>query len=339
MDNNDDVHQELLEPVRSVARRLPQVFGGRKFSKGAKIAIWSFLFVALLIGVILFGVAWDTIEPVEYGFNYNSITGDIDMTKLFEGGRYFLGVGHHFVKFPRMQVTMEFSNRDGADSGPVATRTANGVSITLGFSFQYVLQPANLGNLYNQYGQYYSQPMLRAARAQVLAVAGDKNSTDYWLNRQSVQESFQTAISMEFQLNYFCNITMFQLLSISLPESYEESIIQTQVQQQTVKQQQYQQQVTIIQMQISQLWAQANKNITEISAAANASAITVMNQANIASFNYTQTVQAKAFQNLATTLNMTPTQLLQYIKVRTVKNKMNGRLVIGLDKPTGATST
>jgi len=131
---------------------------------------------------------------------------------------------------------------------------------------------------------------------------------------------------------------MFQLLFIALPESYEESIIQTQVQQQTVKQQQYQQQVTIIQMQISQLWAQANRNITEINAAANATSIAVMNLANIESFNYTQSVQAKAFQNLAFSLNMSPTQLLQYIKVRTVKNKMNGRLVIGLDKPTGASN-
>ncbi len=85
-------------------------------------------------------------------------------------------------------------------------------------------------------------------------------------------------------------------------------------------------------MQISQLWADTNKQITIIGSKANATAIGIMNSANIQAFQYTQSKQATALKNLGTTLNMTSADLLNYLKVRTIKDKDQGKIVVGMDK-------
>ena len=56
-----------------------------------------------MIFIVLFAMSWDTLEPTEFGLVANSITGrvDLDPKHVYEGGRHFIWLAHHFLVFPR----------------------------------------------------------------------------------------------------------------------------------------------------------------------------------------------------------------------------------------------
>jgi len=273
----------------------------------------------------------DTIDPTEWGFLYNKITGHIDTDRVYDSGRYCIGPGHYFVKYPLIQTTIEFSNRGGADSVPVVTRTQDGVAITLSFSFQYKFDKAALPSVYKQYTTNYQAPMIRVARNSMLQVAGNFTSTQYWLGRKFITDDMEVILRNNVQSTILCNVQNFQLLHVELPDAYEASIIATQVQQQQVIQQQYQKQVAAVLSRIQQIMAMANQNITVISSQANATAIAILNSAHISAFNYTQHVQATAYANLQAALNMNSTQLMRYMKIRGIRQKKQGSITVGLN--------
>ena len=53
-------------------------------------------FVALP-AVILIVLSFATLEPVEYGLNFNAITMSLENTTYSVAGLYFLGFGHWFI--------------------------------------------------------------------------------------------------------------------------------------------------------------------------------------------------------------------------------------------------
>jgi len=300
----------------------------------SKTKLWFIIATAsclFLAGVIIFSVSWDTIDPTEYGFDYNKVTGHIDTSRLYGSGRYCIGPGHYFVKYPKIQSTVEFSTRGGAASSPVITRTKDGVAITLSFSFQYKFQPQVLSSVYQNFTTNYQQPMIRVARNSLLQVAGNFTSTQYWLGRLEITNMMQAILATNLKAAIMVDVTQFQLLGVSLPQAYEDSIIATQVQQQQVIQQQYQKQVAAVLLQIQQVLAQANQNITVIQSSANATAIGIVNQAHISAFNYTQHVQAAAYGTLQTSLQMNATQLMRYMQIRAVRQKTQGSIIVGLN--------
>ena len=70
---------------------------------------------AFLVSILLFALSWDTLEPTEFGLVANSITGrvDLDPKNVYEGGRHFIWLAHHFLVFPKNRVTIEFSDSHG----------------------------------------------------------------------------------------------------------------------------------------------------------------------------------------------------------------------------------
>jgi len=137
-------------------------------------------------------------------------------------------------------------------------------------------------------------------------------------------------LGVNLKASLLCEIEDFQMLHIELPVAYENSIIATQVQQQQVKQQEYQKQVSAVLSQIQQVLAQANQNVTITTSQANATAIGVINSAHMETFNYTQHVQAASYARLQTQLNMNSTQLMRYMKIRGIRQKKDGSITIGL---------
>jgi len=295
------------------------------------VTIYTALGLAFLGGIIVFSISWDTIDPTEYGFNYNKVNGHIDTTKLYDSGRYCIGPGHYFVKYPKILTTVEFSSRSGADSAPVVTRTKDGVAITISFSYQYKFPKENMANVYRAFTTNYQQPMIRVARNSMLQVAGNFTSMQYWLGRKQITQDMELVLKKNLVESILCSVGDFQMLKVELPQAYEESIIATQVQQQQVIQQQYQKQVAAVLSQIQQVLAVANQNIVTITSQANATAIGVVNAAHIQAFNYTQHVQASAYARLQSTLNLNSTQLMRYMKIRGIRHKEEGSITVGLN--------
>ena len=69
--------------------------------------------------IIVISVCVDTIEPVEYGIKYNTISKKIDDKKVYDNGWYFLSPTESFIVFPKTQVNLDFNEFKGARASPL----------------------------------------------------------------------------------------------------------------------------------------------------------------------------------------------------------------------------
>lgn len=133
--------------------------------------------VFLFVSVILLACAFQTLEPLEFGIEYNMNTRKLNEDRVLQGGRHFVGVGHTFIRFPAHRMILAFtswpqlgkgqeecgnddSEEDAVDSlclegvmfdqelirraytqlyDPVACRTNDGLKITVEMSITYSL--------------------------------------------------------------------------------------------------------------------------------------------------------------------------------------------------------
>lgn len=95
--------------------------------------------VVLLVIIIIISISFSTVGATEWALRYSSINQNIDDSKVYSGGRYMVGPFNKFITFPRDAKTVEFSTSGRAKENPLATRTNDGLALTLHFSFQYKL--------------------------------------------------------------------------------------------------------------------------------------------------------------------------------------------------------
>jgi hypothetical protein len=83
------------------------------------ICIAVVLAIALLIMFIL--ISYDSLIANEVsvflnkiGLDYNGISVNVNFDKLYTVGNYYLGVGHHFIKFDLSLQSLAFSTTDNS---------------------------------------------------------------------------------------------------------------------------------------------------------------------------------------------------------------------------------
>lgn len=105
----------------------------------------------------------------------------------------------------------------------------------------------------------------------------------------------------------------FQLLEIDLPSTFENSIVQTQVEKQNIIMKGYEQQAQIIRKRIDVDISENAKNVTIINTAAQANATIITQTAKAEATSRLIAVENEAYQNVTRDLGLTGTSLNQYI--------------------------
>ena len=88
------------------------------------------LLVVLLIVIASVG----TVEPIEYGIVYNSITKSVNTNAVYAGGWYFIGPIQSFFVFPSTMINIDFTDFPDAQHPPMEVKDSIGQTITLSFS-------------------------------------------------------------------------------------------------------------------------------------------------------------------------------------------------------------
>jgi hypothetical protein len=90
------------------------------FQEHPKAAISTCLGIVAIV-LIIGGLAWSagTVEPIQYGLKYNTISKSVDTVNVYEGGWYVIGPFNSFISFPRTYVNLDFSNLPGSKSAPL----------------------------------------------------------------------------------------------------------------------------------------------------------------------------------------------------------------------------
>ena len=212
----------------------------------------------LLTALGLFSASFSRVGPLEYGLHFSNwnnkmVLNDAGSVDVHTGGRYFIGLGHTFVTFPTNCVTLDFANEPGAKNAPLATRTKDGLPVTIEIALQYKLLPESLLQLYTDLNIGYEAAFVRNARDALLEEAGDHLATEYWEHRKRIGELMLERLQSAPGLNEFAEITGVQILTVTLPSAYERSIMQTQVSVQEQKKAAFEQAVEQVNSETSQL--------------------------------------------------------------------------------------
>ena len=162
--------------------------------------------LVVMIGLLIWSA--DTVEPIEYGLKYNTLSKNIDTSTVYDGGWYIIWPMNSFITYPSTVVNVDFAKFPDAKSTPFMARSSEGLSIEISFSFQYQLVRDSLPELYKKYQQRYEENYIRFVKGAIIEKSSNFSTTDYWKNRDMVGEEYRRAIDEKLQ-PYFAICTGF----------------------------------------------------------------------------------------------------------------------------------
>ncbi|MFW9853484.1 MAG: SPFH domain-containing protein [Candidatus Thorarchaeota archaeon] len=309
---------------------------GRNLEKYLAYIKVGIITVALIAASFVgyFFLAFDSLSYNQYGLNYDNVTHKIE-NQVYENGLYHLGLFHNFIKFPRTVQTIEFFGSLGApgtSSGPLNSRTKDGLLINVQLAFQYLLRKEDILNLYRTFGLEYEERYIGQARTTLRDVASFYNAIEFFNNRTSISDLMKEKLQEDLDV-MFADVMFFQLREIDLPDEFEEALKQVQIAQQRYQIALYEQEATIVRAETAIIEAQAQANITIISGEAEAQAFLINMEAQAKALNFTLTAERLAYYAMAQQLNLTSSELLALLWVLAIQEHEDSLIIIGTNTP------
>jgi len=208
------------------------------------------------------------VEQNEYGLVFNWVTKSIRPT-VHHGGIHMIGFWNQFVPFPATVQTIEFSGETPAHHDPLHTRTKEGLALHLSISCQYKLKADDIPQLYALTNVQYESLFRRIMREEILQGAALYEGPQYWLQRKDIGEHMRQLVDAKLRESY-SSLWGLQLMSIDLPQRYEDSITETQVQNQIIKTRGSQQMAAGIRADTEVMLAGLQRDISVVQAGAQA---------------------------------------------------------------------
>jgi len=282
--------------------------------------IWTFL-VLYIIGVGLFGGAFQTLAPLKMGIAKNTVLSRIDTTRVYFNGRYFLGLGMTFIEYPTNAISLATS---------VTAATKDKQQVTMSIFCQYQLNPDNLIQLYqtrgNAYTSYYQKNVVQAVQEEAV---NWQTNPDYYHNRVEIANGIRARVVVYFAQN-FATLVDFRVLEIDLPDPTEQKIIDTITAQQQNTLTTYQQQASVTRKQATNQLQIAQAQVQVINATATANATFMVAQATATAFEIQVNATAESMAILADKMSFSPQQLVKYLWYDTIVSESTSQVLVGL---------
>ena len=121
-----------------------------------------------------------------------------------------------------------------------------------------------------------------------------------------------------------------QLIRIDLPKTYEDSIVQTQVENQRIQMRRFEQQAELIRQDISVLRSDAQAKIRVTNSSGEAEAYKIRQNAESTAINNTISNQALVYNAIQTDIGLKGDDLNQYLYMNTLNDQKNAKLLVGM---------
>jgi len=281
-------------------------------------------------GVTLFLIlllSFSSLEFNEYGLDYSTITKSAD-PQPYSGGIHFLGVGHHFIIYPKTVLTLEFSEEKGANGPPISSRTSDGLEVTLEISFQYKLIYENLYPLYMTFGDDYQRFFLNLAVDILTDAATNYTAYDFFMDRSKIGGAMQAALNQAYVNKCSSTIDFFQLRAVDLPDKFEDSIQQSEVKKQDIQKAYAELNKTAVELETLRMSAGLQMNVTLNLAQGDAQAVLTQNNATVSSFQLVQGTQSSSYEALKQGLNLNNSELINYMRAKIIRDHNEDSLVV-----------
>jgi hypothetical protein len=278
----------------------------------------------------LVGGSFKILEPLEYGILQNTISKDLTTGKVYTGGRFFVGLGKDFIRFPRPRRIMSFGLHSGTDAGPINAQVNPG-QVQVEASLTYALNYTNLISLYRNFGtNYHSRFVSLVASALQQSYSDGLNSTDFFTNRAMIAQ--KSLLACKAVLEPLVSVIDFQLRGVALPSTTETQIISKLVSAQKALTAANVQQQTQLNAQINVVVGQIQQEIDLYQANQTQYANIISNQAVSSAKQLQLSSSAVAYTAFLEVLNFNNSELLQYLYIKNTKSAPDrSRLAVGFD--------
>ena len=200
----------------------------------------------------------------------------------------------------------------------------------LSVSFQYQLIKEKISDLYNLANVNFHSTYVRISRDVILKVGGMFNATDYWMNRIKIAEIMKLNMDKEL-FKAFGHCVSLQLLKIDLPKTYEDSIVQTQVEIQKINMRKFEQSAELIRQNSLVIISEAEQKIRITNATGLAEASRIKAFANANALNNTINAENRMYKLAMDELGFTQEELLNYIYLDSIMNQHKAKLLFDVN--------
>ena len=126
--------------------------------------------------------------------------------KVYGPGYHFLGFGHSFIIYPSTAQNIEFSKERNADRPPIFSRTEDGLALHFKASFQYLLMPDRLYDLYMRYGDDYKSPCQKFAINILNEAATLHNANSFFTKTDVISQKMMQALNNTLERECFASL-------------------------------------------------------------------------------------------------------------------------------------
>ena len=186
------------------------------------------LLLALAGGLI--GCSFGIVGINEVGLDFDSIAVVVDDSKLFENGRFFIGLGHGFLLYPTYLMTVEFKKAGSEDigwdtdksasGGVLACASKDGQQLDIELSYFVRIDTSDVSNVVNAHKFNYLQTLVQISQDAIKGTSTQFNTYEYFQNRTAISEAFEKSLSDTLQQMYM-TVHSVQLRDIQLTAGFE----------------------------------------------------------------------------------------------------------------------
>ncbi|GMI19055.1 hypothetical protein TeGR_g11606 [Tetraparma gracilis] len=285
--------------------------------------------LCLIICPILFGCSFATISPGTVALRWNKNVNNVDTDTLYKPGRYFVGLGVSFLKFPIFYQDVKMSS--------VSARTGDGLTVSILPSFQYKLPVDSIdsmADLYMTYGMSYQATIESIALSSLRDVMATFNAYELVSDREHVADTLQTDLDSRTKPQMKVEIVGFQLLSVSWDAQIDSKIMEAVVAFEDIKTAYAEKNISAIEADTSVFQAQIMSESVTIEATRVAAILTASKQADADIITLQGTAQSEAYAAVKSSISgLDEDALLKYVYLDQVVGGDYGKKKLSLDVP------
>jgi len=295
-------------------------------------------------------MSFDTVPPTHYGLLQNRFTGYVDTDNVYNPGRYFVTLGHGFIRFPRMRVMVQFSDtttvagttrKAHMTSPPIKARTgpdptdvsgeSGGQPLSLSVAFQYRFDYDQIPYVYQMFGVMWETSFVRFARQAISNVAQRYTPMEFWTDRTNIEKAIQAELADALLHQGHALVDDLQLMRIDFSDKYEEIILSVQLQEQLKTTKRYNMTVTRLLKEVDIRAAETEATIMRVNAEAAAESSVIQNVARMKALEFEQETKAHAYRRLADGLGWSADQFISYLRIKALSAQPRENMVVKVD--------
>mmetsp|Transcript_26261 Transcript_26261/g.31760 ORF Transcript_26261/g.31760 Transcript_26261/m.31760 type:complete len:316 (+) Transcript_26261:65-1012(+) len=186
--------------------------------------------IGILLTAILIPSSLSYIEYYEYGLKRSTITGAVDTTKVYSGGRYFLGLGKNFLKYQADAHHEHLEQLSVFSAG--GTNESIGLAFLIDVDFTFVLKKDEVGKLHEELASSYRTVIVSRAKDAIKNEAIFVTFNEYFQERKAIETRFARAVAKRWEdrPSLHCALDQFHIGRIRIPEVVAERQLESRTQ-------------------------------------------------------------------------------------------------------------